>query len=154
MIRELTVFAIGGLTVLNACSPPTPPVAPQEVVDLRPLVTQYFALFNAHKWDEMAALYSENAEFKDPAMGAEPVKLSRQEVATKYTELAAMFPNVSDSVVAIYPSGNNRIVVEFVSNATSEDGMTISLPICTIFTFENGQITKDYTYYDNCGTGD
>lgn len=153
MLHQLKIRrALVALALFTACTPPAPTEAPKP--DLRPMVTKYFALFNAHKWDEMAAMYVEKAEFKDPALGAYPVQMTRQEVATKYTELAAMFPNVNDSVVAVYVSGESQVVVEFVSQATSESGVSFSLPICTIFTFDNGLITKDYTYYDNCGMGE
>ena len=41
------------------------------------------------------------------------------------------------------------MIVEFISTGTAEDGSQFELPICTIFTIENGKITKDFTYYDN-----
>ena len=33
------------------------------------LVKEYFELFNQHKWKEMAEMYVENADFKDPSLG-------------------------------------------------------------------------------------
>lgn len=52
----------------------------------------------------------------------------------------------------MYPSGENHIIVEFVSSGTAPDNSKFELPICTIFTIENGLITKDFTYYDNFDT--
>ena len=52
-------------------------------------------------------------------------------------------------MVAVYPSGDKNVIVEFVSKGTLPDQSKFELPICTIFTIENGKITKDYTYFDN-----
>ncbi|AHM60642.1 hypothetical protein D770_11925 [Flammeovirgaceae bacterium 311] len=97
----------------------------------------------------MASLYSNPAEFKDPAFGLEAVPQTREEIAAKYQEMGEMFPDIKDEVVNVYPSGANHVVVEFVSSGSAPDGTKWSLPICTIFTVENGLITKDYTYYNN-----
>lgn len=113
------------------------------------LVQQYFQHFNNHDWQKMAEMYSLIAEFKDPSLGKDIVKQTRPEIIEKYTGLASMFPNVKDSVLQVYHSGNQQVIVEFISTGTAKDGSTFKLPICTIFTFENGLITKDYTYYDN-----
>ena len=113
------------------------------------LINQYFAYFNKHDWEKLADMYDEFAEFKDPTFGKDIVKQSRSEIIQKYTELNKIFPNLHDEVVNMYPSGNSRIVVEFVSTGTAADNSKFELPICTIFTIENGLITKDFTYFDN-----
>ncbi|WP_262892331.1 hypothetical protein ACN9ML_07985 [Dyadobacter endophyticus] len=41
------------------------------------------------------------------------------------------------------------MIVEFISTGTAPDKSKFTLPICTIFTIENGNITQDFTYYDN-----
>ncbi|TXK38021.1 nuclear transport factor 2 family protein [Pontibacter qinzhouensis] len=113
------------------------------------LIKQYFEVFNAHNWQQLASMYSETADFKDPALGRGLVKQTREELITKYEELTHAIPDLKDEVVAMYPSGEKHIIVEFVSTGTTPDGSTFELPICTIFTIENGFITKDFTYYDN-----
>jgi ketosteroid isomerase-like protein len=113
------------------------------------LITTYFEYFNNHQWAEMAALYTEKAQFKDPSLGLTPITMTIDETIDKYQQLQQVFPDLQDSITATYPSGNNHIIVEFVSSGTALDGITFSLPICTIFTIENGKITKDFTYYDN-----
>lgn len=113
------------------------------------IVRQCYEHFNKHEWEKMAALYTETAEFKDPSLGQDVVKQSRQQIVEKYTALTEMFPDVKDEVVQIYPSGDKHIIVEFVSTGTAPDSSKFELPICTIFTIENGQIAKDFTYYDN-----
>ena len=113
------------------------------------LVETYFQLFNNHDWDKLSQLYSENADFKDPSLGSGVVKQSRKQFIDKYAQLNEVFPDLRDDIVAVYPSGENNVIVEFISRGTAEDKSAFELPICTIFTIENGKIVKDYTYYDN-----
>jgi len=108
-----------------------------------------YEYFNQHDWAQMARLYSNPAEFKDPSFGQEVIKQSHQQIIAKYKEMGDMFPDLRDEIVQIYPSGDKHVIVEFVSSGTAPDGTKWTLPICTIFTIENGLITKDYTYYDN-----
>jgi len=121
--------------------------------DNEELVKIYFEHFNRHEWKKMADMYSENAEFKDPSLGQGIVKQTRQQFIEKYSELSKIFPDLNDKVIQIYPTDDNHIIVEFVSSGTAPDGSKFELPICTIFTFENGIITKDFTYYDNFEEG-
>lgn len=97
----------------------------------------------------MAALYADPAEFLDPAFGQKAVKQTRQQTVKKYKEMEAMSKDIRDDVVHLYAAGDKTVIVEFVSSGTAPDGTKWSLPICTIFTIENGLITKDHTYYDN-----
>jgi ketosteroid isomerase-like protein len=110
------------------------------------LVNQYFEHFNKHEWAKLSEMYIENAEFKDPSLGLGIVKQTRQQFVKKYAELQSVFPNLKDRVVHLE---KKNIIVEFISTGTAEDGCQLELPICTIFTIENGKITKDFTYYDN-----
>jgi ketosteroid isomerase-like protein len=105
--------------------------------------------FNKHDWAAMADLYIDSAEIQDPSFGTTPVIQSKQATVKKYSELERMFPDVKDSVVAIYASGNSHVVVEFISKGTAPEGQKFALPICSVFIIENGKIVKDYTYYDN-----
>jgi ketosteroid isomerase-like protein len=113
------------------------------------LIQQYHSLFNNHEWNKLALMYTEKAEFKDPSLGQGVVTQTRKQFVTKYSELNQVFPDIKDEIVQIYPSGEKNIIVEFVSSGTAPDGSKFELPICTIFTLENGLITKDFTYYDN-----
>jgi ketosteroid isomerase-like protein len=112
-------------------------------------VKQYFEHFNNHDWQKIADMYIDNAEFKDPSVGTEIFTMTKQEVVAKYSELVNMFPDLKDTVIQTYPSGDRNIIVEFVTVGTAPDNSKLELPICTIFTIENGKITKDFSYYDN-----
>ncbi len=113
------------------------------------LVKQYFEHFNNHDFVKMANMYAETTDFKDPSLGQGIVKQTRQQTIEKYTELAKIFPDLNDQVIQIYPSGDNTIIVEFVSSGTGPDKVKFKLPICTILTIEKDLITKDFTYFDN-----
>lgn len=110
---------------------------------------ELFVHFNNHDWQKMADLYIENAEFKEPASGMVAQKKSKAQIVKEYTALQQQFGDVKDSVIAVYPSGDKNVIVEFVASGTLPDKSRFQLPICTIFTIENGKITKDYTYFDN-----
>ena len=110
---------------------------------------ELFVHFNNHDWQKMADLYIENAEFKEPASGMVVHQKSKEMIIKEYSELQNQFPDVQHSVVSVYPSGDKNVIVEFVSKGTLPDQSKFELPICTIFTIENGKITKDYTYFDN-----
>ncbi len=120
-----------------------------QTFDYKAFVDQYFTHFNHHDWHKIASLYAENAAFKDPSLGPGMVPQSRQQIIAKYSEMAKVFPDLRDEVLNVYPSGQQHVIVEFVSKGTAPDGSTFELPICTIFTVENGLITQDFTYYDN-----
>jgi ketosteroid isomerase-like protein len=113
------------------------------------LIRQYFEHFNKHDWSKMAAMYAETAEFKDPSLGQGIVKQTREQTIKKYSELNQTFPDLNDKIISIYPAGEKYIIVEFISTGTAPDNSKFELPICTIFTIENGIITKDFTYFDN-----
>ena len=107
-----------------------------------------FEHFNQHDWEKMAGLYSDLAEFKDPSFGQEITKQTREQTIEKYKGMGEMFPDLHDEVVQVYPSGDKYAIVEFVSSGAAPDGTKWTLPICTIFTIENGQIMKGFTYYN------
>ncbi len=145
------------IVLLSACS--EKPVVVTEGTEVLPssdlaaenrkLIEEYFTHFNQHDWKSMASLYADTAELKDPVYGTKPLMQTRTQIIEKYTELGKMIPDVKDSIVAQFPSGNMHYVVEFISKGKTPDGNSFELPICTIFTIKNGKITGDYTYYDN-----
>ncbi len=118
----------------------------------RDIIEQYFKHFNNHKWQEMADMYVDQPEMKNPAFGTKNVKMAKSEIIKKYTELHQMIPDIQDHISNIYYSGDN-VIVEFESTGTAPDSSKFVLPICTIFEIKDGKISKDLTYYDNFGDG-
>ena len=119
------------------------------ITDNEQLIKRYFVNFNKHDFVKMVNMYVETAEFKDPSLGTGIVKQTREQTVKKYSDLNKVFPNLHDEIINIYPAGTKNIIVEFISTGTALDKTHLELPICTIFTIENGLITKDFTYFDN-----
>lgn len=147
-IYTLTIVTV----LLTACN--SPKEITTTISENEELVQRYFEHFNNHEWTKMANMYIENAEFKGPSLGREVVKQSRQQIIDKYAALQSVFPNLRDQVIKTYPSGNNHIIITFVSSGTGQDNSKFELPICTIFTIENGMITQDFSYFDNFDESD
>ncbi len=147
-MKNIFYFFVFFLVFSSACTPKEPSANAVQEKNVA-LARQVYEHFNKHEWEKMANLYVENAEFKDPSFGQKTVQQSRKQIIEKYKGLETMFPDVRDEVVAVYPSGEKHVIVEFVSSGTAPDGTKWQLPICTVFTIENGLISKDFTYYDN-----
>lgn len=145
-MKKLTTLLIASLLLIYCNQPKATPTKSWENEQV---VATYFKHFNSHDWKKMAEMYSETADFKDPTLGKGIVKQSHKQIIDKYSELNSIFPDLRDKVIEVYPSGENHIIVEFVSSGTAADNSKFELPICTIFTIENGKITKDFTYFDN-----
>jgi len=142
-----TIFIILILSLTISCTEKTN--STEQADKNQKIVEQYFEHFNKHKWQEIAEMYIETAEFKDPTLGDGIVKMTRAEIIAKYSGLNGIFTDIHDKVIKTYPSGENNIIVEFVSSGTAPDNSKFELPICTIFTIEGGKITKDFSYFDN-----
>lgn len=150
---KLNIFATA-LILLVACvnatdKQTTTPSLEELQEQNRALIDKYFQFFNDHNWAELSAMYSEEADFKDPSLGSSAVRLSRDSVAARYAEMAGMIDKLHDEVLAIYPSGKDYVIVEFISTGTLPDGTRFELPICTVFKIMDGSIVADYTYYDD-----
>jgi len=137
------------LLILTACNRKTENAKRKAAEENIAIAKQLYVYFNQHDWAKMAGLYTNPADFKDPSFGQEVVKQTHQQIIAKYKEMGDLFPDLQDEVIQIYPSGDKHVIVEFVSSGTAPDGTKWTLPICTIFTVENGLITKDFTYYNN-----
>ncbi|MEM9887163.1 MAG: nuclear transport factor 2 family protein [Bacteroidota bacterium] len=137
------------LILLSACNSNVPLNDSATKVDYEEFFQTFFGHFNNHDWEQMANMYTQVAEFKDPALGIGAFERTRAATIAQYTTLSQMIPDVRDSVVQIYPSSNKNVIVEFISMGTAPDGTAFTLPLCAIMKIENGLITRDYVYYDN-----
>lgn len=146
-MKKIIIFS--ALLLVFSCKKEEEKIIKIDTTENEKIASQLFVEFNKHDWQKMANLYIENAEFKEPSSGMKLHKKSRAQIVKEYSELQKMFPDVQDSVVSVYPSGKNNVIVEFVSKGTNPDQSKFELPICTIFTIENGKITQDFTYFDN-----
>ncbi len=113
------------------------------------IVKESFEYFNKYDWAKMASLYVDNAELWEPSMQQGVTKMTHAQIMGKFTELSKMIPDVHNEMGQIYPSGDKHVIVEYTSTGTGPDGKKFTLPMCSVYTFENGKITRDITYYDN-----
>jgi ketosteroid isomerase-like protein len=155
--RILTLTAISAM-LWSACNAPssdmpTPTPAPKTTA-AQAVAQKLFEHFNAHKWTALAELYANPAEFLDPSLGIEPVKQTHEQIAAKYAELEKMSADVRDDIKAMYPVGDNTVVVEFESSGTVPDGWKWKMPICSVLTIEGGKIVRDNTYFDSSPGGE
>ena len=81
---------------------------PMDTTQNEKVVKQYFEYFNSHNWKKMAEMYTETADFKDPSLGQGIVKQTRKQIQEKYAALNEVFPDLKDSIVQIYPSGEKH----------------------------------------------
>ncbi|SNR82504.1 nuclear transport factor 2 family protein [Flavobacterium sp. ov086] len=146
-MRKLTIIAIAVFMFISCNNQNQPKIV--DTTQNEKVVKEYFDHFNNHDWKKMSEMYIETADFKDPSFGKGIVKQTRKQTEDKYAELNKIFPDLHDKIIQIYPSGEKNIIVEFVSTGTAPDNSKLELPICTVFTIENGLIAKDYTYFDN-----
>jgi ketosteroid isomerase-like protein len=148
IMKKLIIF-IFAFTMATACSQNSGTKLINTSDKNIEIVKKVYEQFNKHDWSGMANLYSETPEFKDPTLGIGTVTQTRDQIILKYTDLQKAFPDIKDEIIQIYPSSDKYVIVEFISKGTAPDGTKFELPICTIFTVENGKIVKDFSYFDN-----
>jgi len=149
-IIPYTVFIC--LVVMYGCNQETKttPVSnnmPDPVSNNEKNIKDFFAAFNAHDWQKVASFYVDTPQFLDPSMGIDFVMLSHAKIMEKHQQLESYFPDLTDSLTGIYPSGD-KVITEFIATGTYKNGKKLKLPICDVFTFKNGKIISDATYYD------
>lgn len=110
------------------------------------LVKKVFAAFNKHDWKGMLSHYANPTYFLDPSLGKEYVQQTHEQSMKKYAGLESFAPDINDSIVGIYASGD-KVIVEFISTGTTQ-GQKWSLPLCDVFTIKDGKVVRDATYYD------
>ncbi len=110
-------------------------------------VTKMFDAFNAHDWKKMTDYYAAGAKYLDPSFGSKQVTQSKDSIIKKYSELAAYIPDIKDSILTVFASGN-KVLVEFISVGTEPGNKRFELPICAVLTLKDSLIVEDNTYYD------
>ena len=109
-----------------------------------------FAAFNALNWEKQASYFSDTCKYLDPSYGDTHVVKSRTEKIEKYRKMEEMSPDIKDEITSIFGVGE-KVVIQFISSGTAktkQGDYKWSLPICCVFTIQNGLIVKDETYYN------
>jgi hypothetical protein len=114
------------------------------------LAQKSFAAFNAHNWELQASFFSDTCKYLDPSYGDKHIVVNRKEKAAKYASMEQTSPDIKDSITSIFGYGD-KVVVQFTSTGTaiSEKGnYKWSVPICCVFTYKDGLVIVDETYYN------
>ena len=108
-MKKIFLIALPAMMIIMACQNATQKneLNDKSSIDVKHIIKSYHELFNNHDWEKMAAMYSETPEMKDPAFGVKSIKISQSDIIKKYKELNMMIPDVHDSVISMYPSGDN-----------------------------------------------
>lgn len=117
--------------------------------ETRQIVLALFEAFNRHDVEALVKLYSENARIVSPG-NIEP-RIGRKVVREIYQGHFDNIPGVHDAVQNIVAEGD-RAAVEFIATweQPTEDDPNArgSLRIASFITVQDGEITKDITYYN------
>jgi len=109
-----------------------------------------FSAFNEHDWVKQASYFSDTCRFLDPSYGTEYKLVNRAQKVVKYSGMQITSPDIRDDISSIFAAGD-KVVVQFVSSGTArtpEGSYQWSLPICSVFTFQDGLIVRCETYYN------
>ena len=109
-----------------------------------------FQAFNEHNWELQASFFSDTCKYLDPSYGDKHVMESRKGKAAKYAAMETESPDIKDSITNIFGYGD-KVVIQFTSTGTSktENGdYKWSVPICCVFTYKDGLVIIDETYYN------
>lgn len=114
------------------------------------LATKSFKAFNEHNWELEASYFSDTCKYLDPSYGDKYITVNRKDKAIKYAAMEQTSPDIQDSITNIFGYGN-KVVIQFISTGTAktEDGnYNWSVPICCVFTYKDGLVIIDETYYN------
>ena len=108
-------------------------------------IERLFEAFNRHDAKAMAALYADNAVLESPDY-CTPVR-GRAAIERVYNILFREISDVRDDVETMVVDGN-KAAVQFQSRGT-QAGTPFEVKIATFFTFADGKIVHDATYFDS-----
>jgi SnoaL-like domain len=109
-----------------------------------------FQAFNEHNWELQSSYFSDTCKYLDPSYGDTHVTVNRRDKAAKYAEMESTSPDIKDSITSIF-GYDDKVVIQFTSTGTAktENGdFKWSVPICCVFTYKDGLVVVDETYYN------
>jgi hypothetical protein len=114
------------------------------------LAQKSFAAFNQHNWELQASYFSDTCEYLDPYYGDKHIKVNRKNKIAKYFAMEQTSPDIQDSITNIF-GFEDKVVIQFISSGTAKTdngNYKWSVPICCVFTYKDGLIIIDETYYN------
>lgn len=144
VLKRLLSTLLVGFGCLSCTSSESPAQASNVL-----LVKEANVLFNQHDWKELGKLFADSMCIKEPDNGTQIIKKSKQQQLNKLQTMHQTFPNLSRHITQLYASGNHHVIVEAITEGLAADSSQLSQSTCTIFTVENGKISREYTYHLN-----
>jgi ketosteroid isomerase-like protein len=115
----------------------------------RMVVERRFAAVNRHDLDAVVALYARDAVETSPGFCAD--RSGPEGARRTYTELFQAYPTITADATTYVVEGN-RVAVQFLARARKADGtVLLEVLLANFLTVEQGQITRDDTYFDTKG---
>ena len=114
------------------------------------LAKKSFQAFNIHNWELQSSYFSDECKYLDPSYGDTHVVVNRKDKAAKYRAMEKTSPDIKDSITSIFGI-DDKVVIQFISTGTAmtEKGeYKWRVPICCIFTYKDGLVIIDETYYN------
>ncbi len=125
--------------------------------DLKERFRRWIDAYNAHKLDELAEAYAEDAELVGPIAGQ---LKGRQAIADHFKKGLEMAPDSKVTIDRIISDGN-VLVVEYTATATNTGPLRLSTgetlpatnkrvtgPGLDILTYESGKVVSHHIYFD------
>ncbi len=119
-------------------------ISPQSNIET---VQRLYDLFNKRQWQEIAALYTDEAFFLDNRQDSF-VTRNKEDIPTIYEALERKYPGVKEKILYIEESGD-LVYVQFLTSGKSKSGGYWQQVAWTIFTVENRKITKVASYFNH-----
>ena len=114
-------------------------VVPRSVLDA------YFAAINEHRYDDVAALFSDTAEFVAPGPS---VMRARTDLAVYLEHALQLYPQHAQTTTRLIEAGNT-IAVELRFSGILASGTSVEFDAVNIFDLDpSGQIAKLSAWYD------
>lgn len=116
--------------------------------DVPVVVREYFAAVNDRRFDDMPALFAEDAELRP--VGSAPLR-GRDEVAAYYPRILAGFAESFDDARRFHVAGD-VVTVEISFTGRTLDGCAVAFDAIDMFEIDrDGQIARLGLWYDSLG---
>lgn len=114
-------------------------------MDTNEVVTRYYQLANAGKWDDWCELFAVNQIMDEQLAGHIEGRQALQEMMKSFPTVYAKFAN---QPVYTLVNGNQAAVVSHIS-ARTVSGESIEADVCNYFQITDGQITYMANFHDS-----
>lgn len=112
--------------------------------DVPEVVRAYFAAVNDRRFDDLAALLTEDAELRP--VGSPP-RRGREDVAAYYPPLLAGFTSSFDDAHTFHVAGD-VVTVEIAFRGETAEGRTVAFDAVDLFRLREGRIASIRILYD------